>query len=168
MQGISHLGAVDESTELAPGASADKTSDTDALRSRASEFGSALTSLPDTRSSAYLANRWRVMADQFRPLLHSLHVSSGRSTLTEELKPLYDNAALLSPEFRITADELQSLRRLPHVRTGSGAPPPRIMLVAEDLLAVTHYQFSDPALTSHIEAFQERQVLSLKELWALV
>jgi len=168
MQGISHLGAVDESTELAPGASADKTSDTDALRSRASEFGSALTSLPDTPSSAYLANRWRVMADQFRPLLRSIHVSSGRSTLTEELKPLYDNAALLSAEFHSTGDELQSLRRLPHVRTGSGAPAPRIMLVAENLLAVTGYQFSEPTFSSYVEAFQERQVLSLKELWALV
>jgi cyclic beta-1,2-glucan synthetase len=168
MQVISQPGAVDEGAEPISGASANMTSELDALRSRASELGRALVPLPGTRSSAYLANRWHVMANKFRPLLHSLHRSGRRSGLTGDLQPLYDSAVLLSAEFQSTGEALESLQRLPHVQSKSGAPAPRVMLIAEDFLAVAGYHFSESAFSSYIEAFQEHQILDLAELWALV
>jgi cyclic beta-1,2-glucan synthetase len=165
---ITHIGIADEDVEFVSGATGNDTSCPNALRSRASEFSRELVCLPDTCSSDYLTHRWRVLEDRFKPLLRSLHAARRRSPVADDLKWLHDNASLLSAELQNTGEALRSFRRLPHARTRSGVPVPRIMLIAEDLLAVTEYQFSEPVFSSYIEAFQEQTVLNLAELWALV
>ena len=165
---ITHLGVADEEVEFAAEASRTNSSKADALRCRASELGGELECQPGMRTSRYFANRWRALTGRFKPVLRTLHAQRRRTPVTDDLGWLHSNASLLSAELQNTGEALRSLPRLPHLRTRGEASAPRIMAIAEDLLAAAEYRFSEDVFTSYIEALQENTVLNLAELWALV
>src|SRR5258708_24268593 len=110
-----HQGVADDGVNVVSGSPGNSPSGADAVRSHASKLGRELVRLSRVRSSDYLVDRWRVLADRFRPLLRTLHSSRRQTLVEEDIKSLYDNAGLLSTELQGTGDALRSYRRLPQV-----------------------------------------------------
>jgi cyclic beta-1,2-glucan synthetase len=160
------LRAVDGGGDSAASSSEDQVST--AMRVRASELSRMMLRLPGTNSSDYLARRWRLLASGFRPLLRSLHPHGPDAYQSNRIGTLYENSALLSAEFHGLDDALRSLRRLSRARTATLNPAPRAILIAQDFLSAVDYEFSEPAFTSYLHAFQQREPLKLAELWAVV
>jgi len=135
----------------------------------AGEFAQKLSWLPKIRSSHVLADRWLAAADRLKPVLRRLQASSRRgASCSTEAAWLHDNVNFLSMELQGTCEGLRPLRKLPHVQTPSGEVVPRILALAEEVLQVHGYRFSEPELTAYLKSFQEWTVLDMAELWGLV
>jgi cyclic beta-1,2-glucan synthetase len=143
------------------------TTDLDSLRSSAKELAQRLSWLPQVHSSMFFADRARRLTQRLDPLLRQLHAPL-RGLASEELQSLRGNRTLLSGELQRFGSALEMSNGIPHVQTVTGEVVPRVFAIAEDLLAATHYRFSEPAFSAYVEEFQEHTVLDMKELWVLV
>ena len=158
--------AVDGGSDPAPSFSEDEAFTS--LRVRASGLSGTMLRRPDTNSSDYLARRWRALASAFRPLLRSLRPYRPDAGHSNRSRMLYENSVLLSAEFHGLNEALPSLRRLPQAQIATSRPAPRAILIAQDFLSAVDFEFSEPAFTSYLDAFQQREPLKLAELWAVV
>jgi cyclic beta-1,2-glucan synthetase len=138
----------------------------DVLRVNAAELAGQLAWLPGVRSSRFFDKRVSALAERLTPVLSRLQTPI-QTTGSEDLRWLYQNISLLSTELTTTGEACRSLRKLPHVKTRNQDVVPRVMAVAEALLAATDYRFSESAFTSYVQEFQENTELDLAELWAL-
>ncbi|MFZ3264841.1 MAG: hypothetical protein WA172_12645 [Terriglobales bacterium] len=87
---------------------------------------------------------------------------------SQDFRALREDLLLLDAESRDLAGTFQSPHKVPKVRTRDGAVISRIAAVAADFLGSVGFEFSEPAFTTYIQAFQEITVLKLAELWMLI
>jgi cyclic beta-1,2-glucan synthetase len=137
------------------------------IRARAAELAHSLDWLPNITTSTAVSDRWQAMRVRLRPLLAALQEPLPRTPFSDDFRWLHDNLSLVSSESN-PGDSIAPLFEVPHVRNAMGATVPRVMAIAGGFLAATKYQFSEPAFTSYIEAFEETTDLKVKELWGLI
>ena len=138
------------------------------LRLNAADLAQNLRWLPKQSQSRVLAERCRTVSGALKPLLRALEAPFPEPVVSDDSRWLYDNVRLLVSELENARETFKGKRKVPHVRTQSGAIVPRVLALVEAFLAATAYQFSETAFTSYVEAFQQETVLKIKELWALV
>jgi cyclic beta-1,2-glucan synthetase len=138
------------------------------LRSNAAELARSLSWLPSESPSGGFIGRCRDLSKAFKPVLRGLEARLPGTDLSDDSRWLFDNTPLVISELDDAAETFKLRRKLPHVRTHTGAIVPRVAALTEAFLAGTAYQFNTEAFTSYVEAFQQQTVLKMKELWALV
>ena len=141
--------------------------DTLALRSSAAKLARSLAWIPGQRESRDFSDRYKKLEAKFRPVLDILE-SPPSSNESEDFRGLRENILLLEAELKEISGTFQSPHKIPQVRTRDGEVISRVAGVADDFLASSAYQFSEPAFTNYVEAFQEITVLKLAELWMLI
>jgi cyclic beta-1,2-glucan synthetase len=138
------------------------------LRSNAAELARNLSWLPSESPSRVFVGRCRDLSKALKPVLRGLDAPLPGTAIPDDSRWLYDNTPLVISELESAAETFRLRRKLPHVRTQSGAIVPRVAALTEAFLAATAYRFSAESFTSYVEAFQQQTVLKMKELWALV
>ena len=98
----------------------------------------------------------------------SLEIRLQNSEVSDDYRWLHDNLAMLQSELAATSGTVTVLHKLPHVRTRDGVIAPRVSALAQGLLRAMNFEFSEEAFSVFVEAFQQRTVLKMAELWALV
>ncbi len=138
------------------------------LISQAAELAPSLSWLPNTPFSETAATRYSTLVSALEPVLDALRTPLPQTSFSEDFLWLHDNVRLIETELRGLGQSLDPLEYIPHVRTREGVAVPRPIAVAEGFLAATQYEFNEHSFSAYIEAFQEKTVLNVKELWALV
>ena len=138
-----------------------------AFRAEGTEYTRRIPWLPNTRFSRVFDERLSAVRQALRPVFREFHELPKSKEITDDQRWLHDNLRLLSAALEDVNEGLRSLRRLPHVRSESGEVEQRVIALAERFLRTAAFQFTDAALTSFIEGFQEVTVLKMQELWAL-
>jgi cyclic beta-1,2-glucan synthetase len=139
----------------------------DSLWTHASELARSVPLQPDIRASDWIVKRRRALNAALAPLFAALHQPVPKTDVSDDFHWLHDNVRLLSSELHATVDAVRPLSRVPHAYTG-GESLPRAAAVARGFLLANQYEFSEPAFTSYILAFQQTTILNVQELWALV
>jgi cyclic beta-1,2-glucan synthetase len=163
-----HLESITAEAERLPRPALEAVADVNAVRSQAAELASGLAWLPDVRSSRFLVERCKALHVALKPVLAALQRPLPTTPVSDDFRWLYDNVRLLYTQLLSITEQFKQLEKIPQVRNRAGAIVPRIAAVAEDLLTVAKYQFSEEVFTSYVEGFQENTVLRMVELWALV
>jgi hypothetical protein len=141
------------------------------LEESAARWAQSLAWLPGTKVSQHFAERLQSLRQKLQTIL------AAAQTVFRECSLDYDSRCWLHENLRslrATLSELEEaeaeggLARLPHVRMPRRMIAPRVIAVAEDLLASTGYRFSPAAFSAYLKAFQHTTVLHLGELWGLV
>ncbi len=139
-----------------------------ALRAHATLLAQNLSWLPSESGSQVFLGRCRALSKGLSPVLRGLEAPVPGAAVSEDSRWLYDNVHLLISELDSASETFKLRRKVPHVRTQSGAIAPRIAALAEAFFSTTAYQFSQKTFVSYLEAFQQQTVLKMKELWALI
>jgi cyclic beta-1,2-glucan synthetase len=163
-----HLEMISAEAERRFEPSAEMPSSDRALRSNAAELARSLAWLPSESRSIIFIGRCRELSKAFRPVIRGLDAPTPGVAISDDSRWLFDNVPLVIAELDDASETFKLRRKLPHVRTQSGAIVPRVAALTEAFLAATNYQFSAEAFTSYLEGFQQQTVLKMKELWALV
>ena len=163
-----HLEMVGAQIERRVESSREMASNARALRSNAAELARNLSWLPGESRSPVFVERCRQLSKALKPLLRRLEARSPGTAISDDSRWLNDNVHLLSSELGSTCETFKVRQKMPLVRTPKGAITPRVVVLAEALLAATAYQFSERTFTAYIEAFQQQTVLKTKELWMLI
>jgi cyclic beta-1,2-glucan synthetase len=145
----------------------DTASETEILRSKAAALATNLVWLPNERSSRTFFERSRTLAGSLGPLLRKLDGPLPKTLVSDDFRWLHGNARLLGTELHNVSEGLKRPKTVVHVRTNHGTIVPRTAALAEDFLAAVNHQFTEQALASYVEAFEEIAGLQLAELWAL-
>lgn len=140
-----------------------------AVGEAARRWAHAIAWLPATKESNHFAERWTALSRRLEPLLSEVDFTlAPDEQLPEDLQWMHDNVRLV----RATQSEVQqsvaSLRRVPHVRTPEKTVMPRVIAMAQDLLAVVEYRYSDQAFSAYVAAFQTVTGLNMDELSLLI
>lgn len=139
-----------------------------AIAARAMDCARGMIWVPG-RTSQYFARRLKQLNDLLRGVFAS--VQSSRSTIPavfEEQRWLQENLDLLRSELTVLQEAAEGLERTEHVRRPDRELVPRVLVVAENLLASVDYRFDDSALAEYLRAFQSIVVLRVCELWEMV
>jgi cyclic beta-1,2-glucan synthetase len=163
-----HLEMVSAEAERRCQPSGEMAPDDLALRLGAAELAHSLSWLPSESTPRVFVQRCRRLANAFKPVFRRLEVPPPGIAASDDSRWLYDNVRLLSLELEDASDTFKIRKKIPHVRTQSGAIVPRVAALAEAFLAATAYQFSEKLFSGYVEAFQQETVLKAGELWALV
>jgi cyclic beta-1,2-glucan synthetase len=134
----------------------------------AAELARTLTWVPDTPSSHTFAERGRALIHDFKPMFEALELPAPETPLSDDFRWLYDNGPLLHTELQNTVTTLKTLTKIPHVRTSNGQIEPRALALAEGLLEVLSYDFSEQDFTLFLDVFQKTTPLQQGELWTIV
>ncbi len=140
----------------------------ESLRRNAEEVARRLAWNPSVHSSDFFIARWQAMATGLRPVLEKVGRILPDPADSDDLRWLRDNMAMLWAEIGNTRNTFKGLRRLPHVRTPTGATVPRVAAVAEAYLYVAEFNFDERGFSAYLTAFQESTALKYHELWALI
>jgi cyclic beta-1,2-glucan synthetase len=135
------------------------------VRAAAAELAAGLALLPE-RSSRFYAYRLRSLEAGLQTLLHQGY-DSAPGTVSDDFRWLKENTRLLYNALQETAELGRIFKKVPQVRTRSGATVPRVLAVAEGYLAAVDCRFSGQTLAAYIDSFQETTVLNVEEVWAL-
>jgi cyclic beta-1,2-glucan synthetase len=138
------------------------------LRSNAAELAQNLSWLPSESRSRNFFERCRALSKTLGPVLKRLETRSPGLAISDDSRWLYDNVHLLRSELQSVCETFKVQQKTPHVRTPNRTIIPRVAAVAEAFLAETAYQFGDKAFATFVEAFQQKTVLKIKELWTLI
>ena len=139
------------------------------LAQSARAWAQTLVWVPATKQSAHFAERLTALNRRLNPLLAELDVpASPDEKLAEDMQWLRDNVRLVRVAQSAVRESAPALRRVPHVRTSVNVVLPRVLAIAEDLLAATEYRYSDHAFTAYMEAFQTVTGLNMSELSLLI
>jgi cyclic beta-1,2-glucan synthetase len=138
-----------------------------AFRAEGTEITRRIPWLPNTRSSRVFDERLAAVRQALRPVFKDFRELPKGKEISDDQRWLHDNLRLFSAGLEDVNEGLRSLRRLPHVRTESGAVEHRVIALAEGFLRAADFRFTEAALSSFVEGFQEVTVLNMKELWAL-
>ncbi|MCU1296690.1 MAG: Cyclic beta,2-glucan synthase [Acidobacteriaceae bacterium] len=139
-----------------------------ALALRAAELACGLAWLPNTPSSDVAATRYSALVEALRPVLSALRDPLPTTGISEDYRWLHDNVRLIETELSGVGATLEPLENIPHVRTREKATLPRPIAVVEGFLVGTQFEFKEESFATYIEGFEEKTVLNVKELWALV
>ena len=142
--------------------------DLDEVRRNAEQVAKLLAWNPSVHTSHFYTVRWNAMAAVLRPALEKVSDSKPDPSDPDDLRWLRDNLALLWAELWNTKNAFKLLRRLPHVRTPSGATIPRAAALAEAYLHSVKFAFSEESFLAYLDAFQKTTVLKFRELWAVL
>ncbi len=162
-----------EEGQLAPAGelsalASDFASDRAALRSAATELASRLGWLPGVRTSKTFSSRCRKLKKAFQPLFASAEATGRLNPESDDLHWFLDNDQLIYGELRNVAEELKSMKRLPHARGRKDEVVPRVLALAQAFLDLTGNHFREGTFATFFGAFQESTVLELRELSAAV
>ncbi|HZR59213.1 MAG TPA: glucoamylase family protein [Terriglobales bacterium] len=138
------------------------------LLSHANELARSLVWLPNTPTSDAASARYSSLIKALGPVLNALRTPLPKTAFSEDFRWLHDNVRLIETELGGLSETLEPLACIPHVRNRQGATLPRPFAVAEGFLIATHYEFNEASFAMYMEGFQEKTVLNVKELWALV
>ena len=139
-----------------------------ALREGAALLAQNLSWLPSESGSQVFLARWRQLSKALSPVLRVLEAPLPGAGISDDSRWLYDNVHLTVSELDSAGETFKLRRKIPHVRTQSGAIAPRIAALAGAFFSTTAYRFSQKTFVSYLEAFQQQTVLTMKELWALI
>jgi cyclic beta-1,2-glucan synthetase len=154
--------------ERVPEGATDAAPDLDQLRRNAEEVSKLLAWNPSVHTSHFFSARWNAMAAVLRPALEEVNDAPRDPADPDDLRWLRDNMALLWAELWNTRNAFKLLRRLPHVKTPSGATIPRAAAVAEAYLHAVEFEFSEASFIAYLDSFQKTTVLKFRELWTLL
>jgi len=163
-----HIETIEEVAEREPEGAATTPVDLDRLRQNAEEVSRLLAWNPSVHTSHFFSARWNAMSAVFRPAMDEVSKKPRSPSDPDDLHWLRDNSALLWAELWNIRNAFKALRRLPHVRTPSGATIPRAAVVAEAYLHAVDFRFSEASFIAYVEAFQKTTVLKFRELWTLL
>ncbi len=164
-----HLEMANEEAERAEEVSSSATENRPALEAHAGDLARDLAWLPGVRVSDSVLERSRRLHAVIEPVLRGFRSPlPTEATVADDVRWLHDNIRLIDMELHDLGETLKPLRKTPHVYTRGGQITPRAAAVAAGFLAAVQYQFSEPAFTAYVRAFQQVTVLNLKELMALV
>jgi len=138
------------------------------LRAKGAQLASELPWVPRIKSSHVFSDRCRRLRKKLLPMMAAVGASATRSPLTDDLRWLRDNEALIYSDFLAISSDLKLHRRLPHVHVFEGENIPRILAVTTGFLKATGYHFSEQAFSSFCFGFQEISPLELREFKAVV
>ena len=163
-----HIEMIEAVAERVPEGAADAAPDLDQLRRKAEEVSKLLAWNPSVHTSHFFSARWNAMAAVLRPALEKVNDTPRDPADPDDLRWLRDNIALLWAELWNTRNAFKLLRRLPHVKTPSGATIPRAAAVAEAYLHAVEFEFSEASFIAYLDSFQKTTVLKFRELWTLL
>jgi hypothetical protein len=163
-----HIETIEEVAEREPEGAATTPLDLDRLRQNAEEVSRLLAWNPSVHTSHFFSARWNAMSAVFRPAVDEASKKPRNPSDPDDLHWLRDNTAMLWAELWNTRNAFKALRRLPHVRTPSGATIPRAAAVAEAYLHAVDFRFSEASFIAYVGAFQKTTVLKFRELWTLL
>ncbi|MGC2112527.1 MAG: glucoamylase family protein [Candidatus Korobacteraceae bacterium] len=139
------------------------------LAQRAQDWAHQLVWLPATKHSAHFADRLSALNRRLQPLLAQFDVPlDPEEKVPEDVQWLHDNVRLVRVTHAAVGESASALRRVPHVRTPSQRVMPRVLAIAQDLLASRDYRYSDHAFSTYMEAFQTVTGLDMGELALLI
>jgi hypothetical protein len=155
--------------------------DLEKLAARATECAHSLFWLPGAKQQPQFQKRVEKLDQSLKALFAVLGAShfgvapsapeplsgaQAEPAHTEEIRYLHDHLSWIRSPATQASEAGSSLARLPHVRDGQGAVVPRVIAIAEDMLAIAGYKFSDSQFSAYVHAFQKSVVLKYEELWA--
>lgn len=138
------------------------------LREKGAQLASELAWLPRIKSSNTFPERCRQVKASIMPLIAAVDAALVRTPPSPDIRWLWDNESLIYSVLLSLGSDLKLHRRLPHVRTGTGANIPRTLAFAQGYFGVTEYHFNEQGFASFCLGFQESAPLELKEFKALV
>jgi hypothetical protein len=128
-----------------------------------------MVSLPDVQSSSYFLRRLRRLNEKLRALFAAVEPkSSSNYQGVDGSALLRDFAGVMRTALASVEEAEASLTRTEHVRYVGHIAAPRILVVAEDLLASLDYGYEDTEFTNYLRALQKNVVLRLDELRTIV
>jgi cyclic beta-1,2-glucan synthetase len=163
-----HIELIESVAERVPEGGTDEGPSLDQVRRNAEEVSKLLAWNPSVHTSHFFSARWNAMAAVLRPGLDEVNDIPRESSEPDDLRWLRENMTLLWAKLWNTRNALNSLPRLPHVRTPSGATIPRAAAVAEAYLHSVEFQFSEASFLAYLDSFQKTTVLKIRELWTLL
>jgi cyclic beta-1,2-glucan synthetase len=163
-----HIEMIENVAERMPEGTTEAALNLEQIRENAEALSKLLAWNPSVHTSHFFSARWNGMAAVLRPTLEEVNESPRKPTEPDDLRWLRENLVLLWAELWNTRNAFKLHRRLPHVRTPSGATIPRAAAVAEAYLHVVEFQFSESSFMAYLDAFQKTTVLKFRELWAVL
>ena len=137
------------------------------LNARATECANRMVWLPRIKSSPYFLYRLRRLNRALQLVFASVDSPSNSNRLPMGERRLCENLGLLRSALASLEDAKDALTRTAYVRC-SGHVVPRVLVIAEDLLATLDYGFKDSEFSAYMQAFQSTVVLRLDELRSIV
>ncbi len=138
------------------------------LSARAAKCADSMTWLPRVDSSPHYLQRLNDLSQKLQLLFAAIEAPLKRNYFAiDERVLLGENLGLLKSALASVADAKESLTHTAYVRR-SGQIAPRILVVAEDLLASLDYAFDDSGFCVYLQALQNAVVLRLDELRSIV
>lgn len=128
-----------------------------ALMGKALECARTLLPAPGVKSSAYFL----------------LHIEMLRRDLdltlaTSNERLIVKNADLLRSELAALREPGETLKRTTHVWSQDHEATPRVLVIAQDLLAALNYTFDESRFKAYLRTFQKAVVLPFAELWEMI
>jgi hypothetical protein len=163
-----HIEIIESIAERAPQQAKEAAPDLDQLRRNAEELSKLLAWNPSVHTSHFFSARWSAMEAALRPALEKVNRTPRTPEESDDRRWLRDNMALLWAETWNTRNAFKLHKKLPHVKTPSGATIPRAAAVAEAYLRAVDFDFSEASFLAYLGAFQRTTVLKFRELWALL
>ena len=152
--------------EGSPAAKEVKNARKDRLATRAAKFADTIGQLPFVKSSPHISQRIEKLKQEVQLALAAIERASNSDDsasddwLCENLGSLYSALGSLT-------EAMNALTQTAYVRCSGGHVAPRVLIIAEDLLASLNYRFSDSAFSIYLRAMQHTVVLRLEELRAM-
>jgi hypothetical protein len=135
------------------------------FNARAAKCTSTMVWLPRVKSSPHFLQRLKELNQNLQLVFAT--VESKSNSNIEERHWLGENLGLLHAANASVENAKIALTQTVYVRC-SGQITPRVLVIAEDLLASLDYGFNDSEFTAYIQAIQSSVVLRLDELRAIV
>ena len=136
---------------------------------RAQDWAHKLVWLPAIKESAYFCRAARGAEPAARAVAQRLRCSArSRRQPSRRLLWLHENGRLVRVTQNAVRESASSLRRVPHVRTPKQIVMPRVLAIAQDLLAGVDYRYSDHAFSTYMDSFQTVTGLNMSELALLI
>jgi cyclic beta-1,2-glucan synthetase len=135
----------------------------------AQQWARELVWLPGVSESPYFEERLKTLNRKLNAVLVAVDARiDSAASVSNDLQWLGDNSRLaVSAQIQLQ-EAINSLRRVPHVRTSDKTIMPRAIAVARGLLSSVEYRYSDHAFANYMDAFQTVTPLDMRELALVV
>lgn len=138
------------------------------LNARAAKCAGTMVWLPRINSSPHFLQRIEKLNQKLQSLFAAIEsASNGDCVAPNERHWLCENLGLLHSALASLEDAKFALTQTEYVRF-SGQITPRVLVIAEDLLASLDYGFDDSEYSAYLQAIQGVVVLRLDELRSIV
>lgn len=138
-----------------------------ALAARAQDCARTLVPASGSTTSSYFSQRLKMLRRDLEMSLtsvpESLRVEDGDS----QERLLADNAELLRSELTVLEEANNSLSQTIQVLSPKHRVMPRVLAIAQDLVAAIGYNFDESRFSAYLRSFQNITVLPFAELWLI-